>query len=87
MVSTRIHDGTVRHFASRIERKIQPLRNSKPATRAQTRPVPTTKLTLLGLVAAAVSCFAFAAGELTFTVIFMVLSGIALGSVLRARDR
>jgi hypothetical protein len=43
----------------------------------------TVELSLLSLTAAAGGGFAFAAGYMAFTVIFIVMSGLALGHVFR----
>ena len=43
----------------------------------------TVELSLLGLLAAAAGSFAFVDGDMAFTVIFMVMSGFALGHVFR----
>jgi hypothetical protein len=40
-------------------------------------------MSLLGLTAAAAGSFAFVDGDVTFTVIFMLMSGFALGHVFR----
>ena len=45
-----------------------------------------TELSLLSCVAALAGGFALAAGDLFFTVIFSVMSGLAFGHVLRQRD-
>jgi hypothetical protein len=47
----------------------------------------TNELTLLCLVAAAAGGFALAADDLYFTAIFAAMSWVALGHVLRNRDR
>jgi hypothetical protein len=46
-----------------------------------------TELSLLTCVAALAGGFALAAGDLFFTVIFSVMSGLAFGHVLRQRDK
>jgi hypothetical protein len=46
-----------------------------------------TELSLLSCVAALAGGFALAAGDLFFTVIFCVMSGIALGHLWRQRDK
>ena len=43
-------------------------------------------MSLLGLTAAAAGSFAFVDGDVTFTVIFMVMSGFALGHIFRESE-
>jgi hypothetical protein len=47
----------------------------------------TVELSLLALTAAAAGGFAFVDGDTAFTVIFMVMSGFALGHVFRVQVR
>ena len=46
----------------------------------------TAELSLLGLAAAAAAGFAFVDGDLAFAVIFMVMSGFALGHIFRESE-
>jgi hypothetical protein len=62
----------------------------RPGRGARPWPSPmsaTNELTLLCLVAAAAGGFALAADDLYFTAIFAAMSWVALGHVLRNRDR
>jgi hypothetical protein len=47
----------------------------------------TTELALLGVTAAAAGGLALASDDFAFTIIFMVLSGIAFGYVLQQRGK
>ena len=59
------------------------LRNLRAGALKMASMSTTVELSLLALLAAAAGGFAFVDGDLAFTVIFMAMSGFALGHVFR----